>query len=145
MIWYENCCIYNETNLLKIPEIGYTEYKRNLILAKPIVVFFMNSWLFLLYFFPSFEATSEDVVGSRRKACSQISSQKGVPLPFHLVFIPLTHQRKKSQMLLLKEKQCVGVTKGKQAGGFLKKGEISLFAPYQQTAAATLNRAGLTE
>lgn len=70
---------------------------------------------------------------------------KRVPLFFHLVFIILPHQRKECQKLLLQEKQCVGVTKGNQAGGFLKKGEISLFAPYRQKAMATLDGAGLTE
>lgn len=75
----------------------YTEYKSNLILAKPIAVLFMSFWFLLLYFFPLFEATSEDIVGSIRKPRSQISSQKGVPLLFHLVFIILPHQRKKKK------------------------------------------------
>lgn len=44
---------------------------------------------------------------------------------------------------MLQEEPCVGVTEGKQAGGFLKKGEISLLA-YRQKAMAVLNGAGLT-
>lgn len=72
------------------------------------------------------------------------SPAKSVPLfPFHLMFIMLPYQRKR-KLLVLQEKCYVGVTEGKQAGGFLKKGEISLLAPYRQKAMATLNGAGLT-
>lgn len=63
------------------------------------------------------------------------------------MFIVLSHQRKKkkksSQIFVLQEEPCVGVTEGKQAGGFLKKGENSLLA-YRQKAMAVLNGAGLT-
>lgn len=44
---------------------------------------------------------------------------------------------------MLQEEPCVGVTEGKQAGGFLKKGANSLLA-YRQKAMAVLNGAGLT-
>lgn len=69
---------------------------------KPIVVLFfpVNSSLLLPFFF-SFEATSEDKAGRTMKLHSQICSQKGVLLLFHLMFIILPHQIKKNQILLI--------------------------------------------
>lgn len=78
------------------------------------------------------------------KSHSQISSQNCAPLLFHLVLI-LPHQIEKCQIRVLRGKQCVGVAEGKQAGGFPRKGETSLFAPYRQKAMAALHGAGLTE
>lgn len=52
----------------------------------------------------------------QKEATFSDSIQKGALLLFHLMFIILCHQRHKCQLLLLEEEQCVGVTKGKQAG-----------------------------
>lgn len=83
----------------KVPEISYTSNKSNLILAKSIVVLFMNLQLLLFSFFSSFEATQKMWLEAERSHSLRFPA-KSVPLfPFHLMFIILPYQRKRKSVI----------------------------------------------